>query len=138
MGATAALELRAPSRPQGGVESPHRAGESEELEDPGRLLCRACGEPITSRAYETTVAGSHIHRRTNPAGITFAFACFRSAPGATEVGPATEEYSWFAGFCWSFAMCGGCGEQLGWLFEGAERFHGLILDRLAEEASSPH
>jgi len=132
------LDLRAPSRLPGDVESPPQPAEAEDLEDPRRLLCRTCGEPITSRAHETTVAGSHIHRRTNPAGITYTFGCFRSAPGATEVGPATEEHSWFAGFCWSFAMCGGCGEQLGWLFEGAERFHGLILDRLVQEASPPH
>lgn len=97
-----------------------------------------CGEPITSRAHQTTVAGSHVHHRTNPAGVTFEFGCFSAAPGVAVVGPATDEHSWFAGCVWSFALCGGCTEHLGWLFEGAERFYGLILDRLVDEAPSLH
>ena len=136
--AAAPLEPRAPGRVPGDFESPQHVDQIDEPEDPGRLLCRVCGEPITSRADQTVVAGAQVHRRTNPAGITFTFGCFSSAPGATEAGPATDEHSWFAGFCWSFATCGACGEHLGWLFEGAERFHGLILDRLVEEAPSVH
>ncbi len=127
-------ELRAPRGVPPDIESPHRAHRTKELDDPGRLLCRACGAPITSRAEQTSVAGSHVHLRTNPAGITFRFGCFSSAPGAIVHGPPTGEHSWFAGLVWSFTMCGGCGEHLGWHFEGAERFHALILDRLVDES----
>ena len=138
MEAAALLELRAPGRVPADVESPLQDDQAEKLEDPGRLLCRECGEPITSRADETPVAGSRVHRRTNPAGVSFTFGCFGAAPGTTVVGPATDEHSWFAGCVWSFALCGGCAEQLGWLFEGADRFYGLILDRLVEEARPTH
>ena len=93
MDAATPMELRAPRGVPADVESPQRADRTRELEDAGRLLCRACGEPITSRAEQTTVAGSHVHRRTNPAGITFTFGCFSSAPGANVPGPATDE-SW--------------------------------------------
>ena len=132
------MELRAPWRVPAAVGLPERDDASEELEGPGLLLCRSCGEPITARAHQTTAAGSHVHRRTNPAGMTFTFGCFSSAPGATVVGPATDEHSWFSGCVWSFSMCRGCGDHLGWLFAGAERFHGLILERLVEEQPPEH
>jgi hypothetical protein len=104
-----------------------------------RLLCRACGQPITDDASRTSVAGSHLHRRTNPVGITFDFWCFEQAPGAIQVGQPTHEHSWFSGHAWAFALCRACGEQLGWAFEGEQppRFFALICDRLEPEEESP-
>lgn len=77
-------------------------------------------------------AGGHEHGRINPAGLSFHIACFAAAPGAAAVGPATLEHSWFAGYGWRIALCGGCGEQLGWRFEApdGDRFFGLIVGRL--------
>jgi hypothetical protein len=78
--------------------------------------------------------GSTVHRRVNPAGIVFEFGCFASAPGAAVIGEPTEEHSWFPGYVWSYVLCRGCGEHLGWHFQGADSpFHGLILDRLVPE-----
>jgi len=104
-----------------------------------RLLCRACGEPITDDASRTSVAGSHLHRRTNPVGVSFDFWCFERAPGAISVGQATRQDSWFSGHAWAFALCRACGEQLGWSFEGEQppRFFGLICDRLEPEEEAP-
>ncbi len=100
-----------------------------------RLLCHLCEEPITADEFRIAVAGSHLHTRINPAGIRFEFGCFSQAPGAAAHGTATREHTWFPGRRWRFSVCGTCGEQLGWLFEGSEppRFLGLIGDRLVPE-----
>ena len=99
-----------------------------------RLLCRACGEPVTEDGQRTAIEGRHVHRRTNPAGFDFEFGCFNEAPGALAVGEATFEHSWFSGFSWRFSICRACGAHLGWLFAGdGAVFYGLILNRLAAE-----
>jgi hypothetical protein len=99
-----------------------------------RLLCRACRSPITSESELVPIEGHRLHHRTNPHGIEFEFGCFRSAPGAEVCGQPTSDFSWFAGYAWSFSMCRSCDGHLGWHFEGREpSFHGLILDRLTSE-----
>jgi hypothetical protein len=103
-----------------------------------RLLCRACKAPITADEHRISIEGRHVHRRVNPFGIEFELGCFAAAPGAATLGEPTAEHSWFAGYAWSFACCGRCGEHLGWVFEGAEpTFHGLISNRLEEEQEAP-
>lgn len=99
-----------------------------------RLVCRLCGAFITTDADRLRVSGSHVHRRTNPAGIEFEFGCFAEAPGGQVTGQPTTEFSWFAGHAWSFCLCARCAAHLGWHFEGGEPrpFFGLILDRLDE------
>ena len=104
-----------------------------------RLLCSVCEEPITAEGFRTSIAGSHLHTRTNPAGQTFEFGCFQEAPGAVCHGAATTEFSWFVGYSWVFALCKGCGEQLGWRFSGGDppQFHGLICECLVPEQEAP-
>jgi hypothetical protein len=98
------------------------------------LFCRACLEWITEESEGVSVEGRSVHRRINPAGVEFEFRCFRRAPGARVAGTPTTEHSWFPGFAWSFALCGGCGIHLGWFFNGwAPPFYGLILGRLTGE-----
>lgn len=102
----------------------------------GRLICRVCGHPVTHRSAGVRIAGRHVHRRTNPAGVEFEFGCFGSAPGAGQEGTPTDEHTWFAGYRWRFAVCGACGSHLGWFFEGREpAFWALVTDRL-EDADS--
>ena len=101
-----------------------------------RLLCAACGEPVTADEHRVNIEGRHVHRRTNPAGFEFEFGCFREASGAVAVGSATMEHTWFAGWTWRASICRSCGFHLGWLFEsGGSSFQGLILDRLEAEES---
>ncbi len=104
-----------------------------------RLVCAACRHPITSEGHRIEVEGRHAHRRSNPFGVTFDFWCFEAAPGASCLGRPTTEHTWFAGFAWSFALCGGCGEHLGWLFEGRTplRFYGLVCGRLQVDEDAP-
>jgi hypothetical protein len=99
-----------------------------------RLLCRACGSPVTTQSDGIAIEGRHVHRRTNPAGIAFEFGCFAAAPGAETIGDPTAEFSWFAGYRWIYSLCRVCATHLGWHFEGAgPSFHGLILARLVRE-----
>ena len=97
------------------------------------LVCKACGHVITSDSARISMNGQHVHTRMNPAGFEFTFDCFREAPGCRQVGAPSYEHTWFAGYCWQIAVCGGCGEHLGWLFHNQNGFYGLIEDRLAEK-----
>ncbi len=97
-----------------------------------RLLCVACGHPITTARSRTEVLGQHAHIFCNPAGVVFELGCFRDAPGAVASGPAEHFFSWFPGYAWRIASCGNCLAQLGWAYGDAD-FWGLILDRLVEE-----
>lgn len=108
--------------------------DSEDFEE-RRLVCRYCRHEVTRDAARVEIEGRHVHRRTNPAGIDFEFACFAAAPGAAQVGEATDEHSWFAGYRWRFAVCARCGSHLGWFFEGrSPAFWGLITRRLVDES----
>lgn len=122
---TPAIPRRPPPAPQ------HRDDSTANDHDEG-LLCALCRHPVTHPRERTVRSGAHEHGRINPAGFSFHLACFAAAPGATAVGPATLEHSWFAGYGWRIALCGGCGEQLGWRFEApdGDRFFGLIVGRL--------
>ncbi len=109
----------------------------EEAEDraPGRnLLCRVCLSIITSEEEGISMSGSHRHVFVNPSGVVYAVGCFRSAPGCLRTGTPTLEYTWFAGYLWSYALCARCGLHLGWYYEsGGGGFFGLITDHLIRE-----
>ncbi len=134
------LERLEPYRFRESRKPPGYLGEHPEVDDvlaqcsDRGLLCAACAEPITRDEHRIAIEGRHRHRRTNPTGIEFEIGCFSEAPGATAVGAATAEHTWFAGFFWRISICRGCGLHLGWRFEGGNSgFHGLILDRLEAE-----
>ncbi|MBB4264546.1 cereblon family protein [Roseospira visakhapatnamensis] len=108
------------------------------------IRCRACGAPITRRAWAIRVRDAHEHTVFNPAGLVFRIGCFVEAPGVRPFGPRSTAFSWFPGHAWMVSACAGCGCHLGWLFlaepsaPGAPArppvFHGLVLDRLVEGA----
>jgi hypothetical protein len=99
-----------------------------------RLLCRSCRSPVTSTSEIVSIGGSRAHRRSNPGGYEYDFACFRAAPGADNLGEPTTEFSWFPGYAWRLAACGSCGVHLGWYFSGrTPHFFGLIIDRIVGE-----
>lgn len=99
------------------------------------VCCSDCGHQITRVGDKTRIGGEFSHRFTNPHGFMFLLGCFSSAPGCGTTGFPTEEFSWFPGYAWRFAYCGGCGVHLGWEYlRGESRsFFGLILDRLTEK-----
>ena len=98
-----------------------------------RLRCHICEHVITFENLRVFVDGNHEHIRCNPHGYEFHFECFQKAPGCSTFGNAIAEDSWFPGYKWQIAICGGCGEHLGWLFCGNSDFYGLISARLVRE-----
>jgi hypothetical protein len=117
---------RPPGQKRESSHGPHPGG--------GRpILCRACGRRITAHEEKIAVNGSHQHTFFNPSGIVYELGCFRLAPGCQEAGPATTEFTWFAGYAWRFVLCAGCGSHLGWSYAMRESsFFGLILAQLRE------
>ena len=127
----------APAHPSGAVEE---RDDAETEHRPERaVLCRRCRGEVTSARHADAVDGAHRHTFFNPAGILFEIGCYREAPGCTVHGAPTEEFSWFRGFAWRYAVCGACHQHLGWRFESAAgtAFFGLILNRLVEEEQAP-
>lgn len=103
------------------------------------LVCRACGTRIARVAWIGSVDGGSPERVFfNPAGVMMQVVTLRHATNLRETGPPTQEFSWFPGYAWRFAQCGGCGRQLGWRFlavGGAQpaSFWGLLRTELTEE-----
>lgn len=98
--------------------------------------CKACGQAITRLSCRQERGGSHEHTFRNPFGYSFHVLCFGQAPGCRLEGPASREASWFPDTAWRLALCNACSTHLGWHYEGAESFFGLIATRLVQGISS--
>jgi hypothetical protein len=90
--------------------------------------------PVTRVQERIAVNGAHRHTFANPHGIVFEIGCFKRASGCAAVGPASDEFTWFAGYRWRVGLCAACLTHLGWVFTaaGGDGFHGLICERLIE------
>ncbi len=98
------------------------------------LLCSRCRTVVTGRKHAVRVNDSHVHTFFNPAGLVYEIACFSQARGCVLHGRPTDEFSWFAGYTWKYAVCTTCLAHLGWFFSSPEdAFYGLITSRLVEE-----
>ncbi|HHN65752.1 MAG TPA: hypothetical protein ENK09_10365 [Nitrospirae bacterium] len=107
------------------------------LADESRIICRHCGNHITSVEEIITVQGSHRHVFTNPAGLVFEIGCFSTADGCLVSGIPTREFTWFSGYSWNYAHCGNCLTHLGWFYQNRDSsFFGLILERLIETSTT--
>lgn len=111
-----------------------RLDQALRIEAQPSLFCSACLSLITDEKSAIEIDGTHRHTCTNPAGLTFTIGCFDEAPGCTQAGAPTGEFTWFPGYRWSIALCIRCRKHLGWVFLGsADRFYGLILSELIEK-----
>jgi len=114
------------------------SGTADEAKREKRLFCAQCRHPVTHQDERIRVHGAHEHTCTNPHGFTFRIGCFGKAGGCAALGEATLEHTWFAGYAWQVALCARCGVQLGWRYLApADRFYGLILDRLTSVPGGP-
>lgn len=105
--------------------------EEDERPDEGYIFCVACSHVIGHVNDRFEVNGSFEHRFVNPYGFEHHFGCHREAHGCAIVGGPQAADSWFPGFRWRLADCGGCGVHMGWLFEREDaHFFGLILRRI--------
>jgi hypothetical protein len=125
-------EVRAPVQPA--VEDGQRSMTGR------RIVCAACGHPITTERQRIEVNGRHEHRCVNPDGVLFHIGCFHRAPGCVTQGVPTTAFTWFPGFAWTYALCAVCSTLLGWQYQGvdASSFFGLILNRLTTAHERPH
>jgi len=117
-------------------ESGSAAASERALHEEVYLLCRACRHPIARPADRISVHGRHLHTFANPHGIVFEIGCFQNAPGCGVIGPASDDFTWFAGHRWRVCICAACRAHLGWAFlpTAGSAFYGLILERLIESA----
>ena len=96
-----------------------------------QLRCAECGLVITHPKERLAIQGGYEHDFSNPLGVSFHIGCFAKAPGCTQHGEPTLEWTWFAGFHWQVALCRQCRAHLGWFFHSVDNsFYGLILERL--------
>ena len=95
------------------------------------VRCAGCLGRLTDEDAAIEVTGQHTHMCMNPHGLFFRVACFTAAPGCTVHGQPEEHWSWFTGYGWQIAACGGCSTHLGWRFTAGDHvFFGLIDDRI--------
>jgi len=106
---------------------PDRDSEVADDQHPDRVVrCGACDREVARVADRVTVGPSDLHTFVNPRGEVFELVCFSRADGAMAHGEPSLQLTWFPGHAWRYASCRGCGVQLGWRFQGAAVFWGLI------------
>ena len=117
-----------------GIVSPQSDQMSdEESKREHSIICRLCKYTITSHDNSTIINGKHTHTYKNPDGYIYTLGCFTQAKGCKNVGEPTDEFTWFPGFCWLYAICSNCSSHLGWYYQSGDySFYGLILNRLVE------
>ncbi len=108
-----------------------------ELAEERVLRCRACDHVLAPEDAVRPIAGrGPRHTFVNPAGVVHELVTVIGATGVRDHGERTEDFSWFVGWSWRYAACGGCRAFLGWCFEAVEpgrepaRFHGLRVQAL--------
>ena len=100
----------------------------------GYIFCAACSHVIAHTQDRIEVQGALEHTCTNPYGYVHRFGCYREAPGCAVIGGTHSADSWFSGYRWRLAHCGGCDAHLGWAFEKPDQgFFGLILNRVQQD-----
>ena len=97
------------------------------------IYCAACGMLVTRGRWRIEQRAAHEHTVFNPAGVVFTILCFKDAPGTASQGTPSDEFTWFAGYRWSVAVCRGCSVHIGWRYDGADVFFGLIKPRLTDK-----
>lgn len=127
--------LRRAHDPEGDGGETETAEDDRDVQEGPWFACAACRARIAPRSAIFVMNGQTDHVRHNPHGLVFHIRCLRTARGARAVGAPTTDHTWFAGYGWRIALCGGCGVHLGWGFSGGgspARFWGLIAERLVE------
>jgi cereblon len=106
--------------------------EAEEAPDQP-ILCRRCRARLSEMPALFPMDADRINRVfANPAGLLLEILTTRAAHNVVVVGPATTEFTWYQGYAWEVAYCGGCRAHVGWAFGAADgkrepsRFFGLL------------
>ncbi len=112
-----------------------KQSQEKPLDEKEFLYCASCLTLITTGDQRILMEGGHEHTFFNPGGVIFKIGCFQEAPGSFAQGAATADFSWFTGFQWRVAHCGGCLQHMGWQYLQKEKrgFWGMILDQLTSK-----
>ena len=93
--------------------------------------CAACSHQLALISERIDVEGASTRKFVNPEGVEYEIAAFRDAPGCSLIGEHSSYWIWFAGYAWQVALCGRCGQHVGWSFTGGSSpFFGLIVERI--------
>jgi hypothetical protein len=107
--------------------------EAEAAYQQTRLLCAACGHPVTNVGEKTDIFGRHAHAFPYFNQVV-QLGCYLNAPGALGVERISYGYSWFRGYAWQIQVCEKCYTQLGWKYSSpTDSFFGLVFKTLREE-----
>jgi hypothetical protein len=109
-------------------------------EDRRWLHCRSCGTAIAPFAA-ILPEGEVPLVFANPHGMVFELVLLSAAQSLRLIGSMTDEFTWFQGYAWRVALCGGCGTHLGWRFEAIQGasppvFFGLLRPELVQRDDS--
>jgi hypothetical protein len=85
---------------------------------------------LSASGREALAEPDELHTFVNPQGDVFELVRFSRADGAAAFGESSMQFTWYPGHAWRYAGCRGCGAQLGWRFEGASSFWGLVRTAL--------
>jgi hypothetical protein len=96
----------------------------------GDWLCAWCLNRVANQKDRFQYDGKDEFTFSNPAGIQFEIITFAQTVGCRQSGVPTLEHTWFPGHAWSFCQCDRCGHHLGWHYDGAHEFAGLIKNRI--------
>jgi hypothetical protein len=112
---------------------PGRAPSATDARPARAIRCAACGHAVAHERDRTSRDGAHEHAFANPRGIPYRIALFAAAPGCVPIGDPTAEATWFPPFEWRIALCGACGDHLGWRYDHRDAgFFGLIVTRIVD------
>jgi len=97
------------------------------------VLCRSCRSVVTEQDKAISIDNNHMHTFFNLAGIVFETHCFSQVKGCINQGTPTDEFSWFSGYTWEYALCSTCFDHLGWFYNSADSsFFGLIGSKIIQ------
>ncbi|HEY5914864.1 MAG TPA: cereblon family protein [Verrucomicrobiae bacterium] len=96
----------------------------------GDWLCGWCNNPVANERERFVIDGRDEFSFSNPEGIRFDILTFSETHGCHQTGAPTLDDTWFPGHAWSFCLCDGCGQHLGWYYVGHQKFAGLISNRI--------
>lgn len=103
-----------------------RQADAKDREGEEALFCVRCGTLVTRGRWRIRMNGAHEHVVFNPAGVVFRLFCFSEAPGLAPLGTPSTAFTWFKGFAWRVGVCRDCRAHLGWRYDGAGSFFGII------------
>jgi hypothetical protein len=107
-----------------------------------RIRCAVCQTVIADPARLLPVGETANPVFVNPAGVFFDVVLVENLIHVSVRGEPTTDATWFAGYAWSFVLCGTCLVHLGWKWKASpcERtpisFFGVIRSRVVFDSQN--